>query len=312
MIANNHIFLSKIAGKLLGDGSITVQKGRKPRFQFTHCIKDKGWSIHSYIELKGLIPLSEPRYRKVIDPRTKAGYTEGYYVLSKTSPIITQLESIWYHNRIKVVPMDFLEKYFNNLTLAWWFQDDGHLKLDKHTMKPRKIILSTDSFTKQENNQLINLLKRKYTITFTLDKQNRLIIYDATQILYFLHLVQPHIHHSMYRKTIPLLPLHDKVPIKAKRTTIYLPEEIKITKPTQELNQHLVLLSKVLRTYKKGDFYNYLYPLYIKELKNINRTNSYQILIQPRNLLLLNQLKSYTGFTYSELATLCFLIAYRK
>lgn len=30
-----------IVGKLFGDGNISIEKGRQPRFRFIHCLKDK-------------------------------------------------------------------------------------------------------------------------------------------------------------------------------------------------------------------------------------------------------------------------------
>ncbi len=45
-----------------------------------------------------------------------------------------------------------------------------------------KIILSTDGFTKAENETLIQLIRQKYSLNFSLDKQNRLILYDKPQI----------------------------------------------------------------------------------------------------------------------------------
>lgn len=41
-------FLSMVCGKLLGDGCIVKQEGRKPRFQFIHSIKDKEWCYYCY------------------------------------------------------------------------------------------------------------------------------------------------------------------------------------------------------------------------------------------------------------------------
>lgn len=40
-------FYHFICGKLLGDGCITKQEGRKPRFQFMHRPEDLGWVEHS-------------------------------------------------------------------------------------------------------------------------------------------------------------------------------------------------------------------------------------------------------------------------
>lgn len=167
-------FKAKIIGKLLGDGSITKQEGRKPRFQFIHTSKDFGWCNYCYEELLDLLPLNPPKYKKIIDPRLKQGYSLSYYVQSRTADIITYLRSEWYSESGKVIPFNMISKYFNEQSLAWWYMDDGHLK--QTAKRPEKIILSTESFSNFENNWLINFLQEKYDLQFHLDKQNRYFI----------------------------------------------------------------------------------------------------------------------------------------
>ncbi|MCM3567011.1 hypothetical protein [Neobacillus mesonae] len=179
--------LNMLSGKLLGDGCITKQKGRKPRFQFIHSASDKDWCFYCYEKLKNELPISPPHYRKIKDKRILQGYTESYQVQSRTTLLITWLESLWYDNRIKKLPFQFLEQYLNELALAWWYQDDGHLSKKDNT--PKKIILSTDNFTTNENRRLKGLLGRKFHLFFNLDSQNRLILYDQLQILYFFRLL---------------------------------------------------------------------------------------------------------------------------
>ena len=45
-------FKAKITGKLLGDGCITKQKGRKPRFQFIHTARDYSWGMKKMCHIK--------------------------------------------------------------------------------------------------------------------------------------------------------------------------------------------------------------------------------------------------------------------
>lgn len=144
-------------GKLLGDGCITVQKGRKPRFQYTHTASDYDWIYYCYKQLNEYLPLQPPKFKKVANPRLKTGYSSCYYVESRNSDIITYLRSQWYSNSRKIIPFEQLTKYFNKQSLAWWYMDDGHLKQNK---KPEKIILSTDSFSREENNWLIDFLQK--------------------------------------------------------------------------------------------------------------------------------------------------------
>jgi LAGLIDADG DNA endonuclease family len=158
-------FIDLMNGKLLGDGCITKQEGRKPRFQFTHSIKDKEWCEHCYLVLNEHLPLNAPKYKKVKDQRVQSGYTEVYYVQSKTEEAIILLRNLWYKNGKKILPLNFISEYLSARTLAWWYQDDGHLKLQDNI--PKQIILSTKSFSSLENLQLCKLLKKISPSVFT-------------------------------------------------------------------------------------------------------------------------------------------------
>lgn len=57
--------LDMLTGKLLGDGCITKQNGRMPRFQFIHTTSDKEWCFHCYEKLMNDLPLTPPYYKKL-------------------------------------------------------------------------------------------------------------------------------------------------------------------------------------------------------------------------------------------------------
>ena len=125
-----------LCGKLLGDGCLTKQTDRKPRFQFTHCKKDVGWSINCFEQLSVFLPLNPPKYRRISDVRIISGYTESYIVQSRTSEEFCQLYELWYPHEKKELPFAYIEKHFTDKTLAWWYQDDGHLKnSERHSQK---------------------------------------------------------------------------------------------------------------------------------------------------------------------------------
>jgi LAGLIDADG DNA endonuclease family len=302
MLASDE-FLSIICGKLLGDGCIVKQEGRKPRFQFIHSIKDKGWCYYCYSRLKDYLPLTGPHYKRIVDDRIIAGYTETYYVQSRTHDHITNLRSIWYKNGKKVIPFEFLMKHLTPLALAWWYQDDGHLKKDSPI--PRKIILSTDSFTPAENNQLCQLLKDKYSLLFSMDKQNRIILYDQFQIQYFLYLVSPYLHPCMYRKAITSCEIYNPNS-NPKRTSIYLPDHIILSSPTREVNNKLSFLPDIIESYKQGGFYTHELFNFIETTKAPVNNKSYQIVISQENFKNLSLLTKNTGLNSSVLTQLCF------
>ena len=295
-------FYHFICGKLLGDGSMTKQGNRKARFQFMHRAEDFKWTNHCYELLKNLLSLNPPAYKKVNDPRLKKGYSESFVVQSKTSPVITALYEQWYPHGKKKLPFDFLEQYLNEQALAWWYQDDGHLKVVNNVAQ--KVILSTDSFTAEENTWLLHYLFRKFHLKFLKDGKNRLILYDQFQITYFLHLISPWLHESMNRKALP------KQPTKAiaKRTTIYLPENIKLQNPTSEINEKLHHLKALFTNGPDSICNEFIFDTFKLFNSKEQPVKSYQIVIQENHRYTLASIRQQTGLTVSKLVEYCFSI----
>ena len=284
-----------ICGKLLGDGCLVKQSSRKPRFQFTHCINDIEYSWHCYEHLSSFLPLNPPKYKKNIDSRVISGFTESYYVQSRTSEEICRLYELWYPRSKKEIPFSYIEEHFTERTLAWWYQDDGHLKSQNGI--PRKIILSTDCFSIEENQFLIKFLKKKYDLFFSKDAQNRLILYDQFQIIFFLTLIDPHIHSSMNRKKL----IFSKARQIAERTTISLSSEINITHPTAEINSKYKNLSFLVALIENQIN---LYENY--KISKPSSVKRYQIKITEDSRTTLSYLKQKTGLTINQLTEWCF------
>lgn len=300
----NETALSLLIGKLLGDGSITISKGRSPRFQYSHRAEDKDWVYYCYDRLNPHLSLSLPAYKKVEDSRISKGYSECYYVQSKKCRDITILESLWYKNRTKRIPCSLIHSFFNDESLAWWYQDDGHLVKEKYIVK--KIILSTDNFNQTENLWLKKFLFNRYKLNFKLDGQNRLILYNQFDVHYFLHIVALYMHPSMLRK------VHYRHNIITKassiRTTIYLPSSILLKKPTKEINNIILVTEKLSKIIKTGTFYKKWFLEFSPYLSNPTERLPYQVVISEMNRKILEELKIITGLTFSEIITLCFYL----
>jgi len=294
------VFYNFICGKLLGDGCITKQDRRKPRFQFMYRTEDFGWADYCYNELKSQIPLASPTYGKVMDDRLIKGFSERFIVQSRTDEVITALHEIWYPNSRKVLPFYFIEQHLDKRALSWWYQDDGHLKMVNGMVT--KLILSTDSFSIEENTKLIQLLNLKFKIQFSTDGQNRLILYDQFQIIYFLHLVSPWLHESMARKGLPNQPIQSI----AKRTTIYLPIKYKLIKPTAEINEKLNNLSLLIDPTNNKICSKNIFSIFRHRLAEADDTKGYQIVIAEHHRHALANIRQQTGLTISQLVEYCF------
>lgn len=296
--------LCMLTGKLLGDGNLFQSPGRQARFRFSHRIEDKEWTYHCYHELKHYIPLVTPKYRKIDDSRISAGYTEHYYSQSRNSKYFSDLMKVWYPESKKILPITFLERYLNTLALAWFYQDDGCLIMKNSKIK--KIILSTECFTMEENKLLAQLIYQKFHIYFSQDKQNRLLLYNQKQIQYFLHIIDPYIHSCMDRKRRVALFLPSALP--DKRTTIKLPLSITLKFPTEEIDQILDTLPKLLSLLKSKNGYRNLYinDYFLEYLTNTKK--SYQIIIKGKKRDLLEECSYISGLNNSQISELCYRI----
>jgi len=148
------------------------------------------------------------------------------------------------------------------------------------------------------------LLLKKFNLHFVTDGQNRILLYDQFQIIYFLHLVSPWLHESMNRKALPVQPLR---PI-AKRTTIYLPEKFKLLKPTSEINVKLDKLDTLFANSKKEVCIPTTFSTFNPLLAQRENTKSYQIIIDENHRQTLAEIRQQTGLTISQLTNYYFSI----
>lgn len=301
--------LSMITGKLLGDGNMIHDRNKATRLRFTHASKDRGWCLHCYQKLSKYMKLSPPKYRRIYDPRIKAGYTECYYVQSFTWSALEKIKSDWYADGKKRVPFEYIYNYLTPLCLAWWYQDDGHLKKKKDGTA-QKIILSTESFTDKERLFLKKVIIEKYNISFSIDKQHRLVLYDQPSILYFLSLVRPYLSPSMKRKDISLSLEEHQFPTKM-RTTIYLPTEIILKRPTEQIRNLMSYLPILNQQFKNEKT---LQAFLREHLNQINKsdTRGYQIVILKDQLIQLSKMQKRTGLHFSECVAVCYSLLSKK
>jgi LAGLIDADG DNA endonuclease family len=294
--------ISMIIGKLLGDGNLTIEKYKRPRLRFSHKIQDRAWCQHSRDMLASSISFPPMKYRKIYDTRMAKGFTESYYAQSHTHLALDLLKQLWYPSNHKTIPFKLLEKFFTDISLAWWYMDDGHLKMVNN--QPSKIILSTESFTLLELQQLCTLLFEKFHLEFKIDKAKRLVVYNKMQIYYFLKLVQPYLVDCMYRKTLlksSLCQIKD-----LKRTTIYLP--LKLSSPTVQIHEALQELKELINISTDSVRYIRMYPSLLKNICMQNHNHfSYQVTLPPHLTREIIKLQNITGIRMSEIVHWSFI-----
>jgi hypothetical protein len=136
------------------------------------------------------------------------------------------------------------------------------------------------------------------------DKQNRIILYDKFQILYFLKLIEPHLHPSMNRKIIPFFDLVFRNSIQVGLQFIFLKSIISIA--TSEINKPLLLLDPLLESYRNERFFSEGVLSFIEVARKEKETKTYHLMISQGNIHRLKMLNCLTGLNYSLLTLLCF------
>lgn len=141
-----------IVGTVLGDGCIALhgRKNKSARLIVGHCEKQKDFLMWK----KGILG----NFVNVINKKEDEKKNSIMYSFST----VTHNEFKFYRNLFysgnKKIIKDELINHINPLSLAAWFLDDGTL------MKNVNMRLSTDSFTKEENEKLQWILKCNFDI----------------------------------------------------------------------------------------------------------------------------------------------------
>lgn len=265
-------------------------------FQMMHRTEDVEWIQYNYEQLQAFIPLAPPQYEKIQDDRLKQGYSERYMVQSKTHPLINELYDLWYPNGKKIIPFTWLEHHFTAESLAWWYQDDGHLKKNKNGVV-EKLVLSTECWTDEEREWLQSILNLHFHLLFSIDGQKRLLLYDQAQIHYFLQLVEPWLQPCMWRK----MKTASSYVIPSKRTTLKITSHFKCNKPTQQVNTCLSqFMPKLSFT-----------PTVFQQTQAVQLEKSekkaYQIQLTEENRQQFRRLHGQTGLSFNAITQQCFM-----
>ena len=188
-LINNYKLLHFITiGCLLGDASLQTFNGKTWRLRFIQSDQHKDYLLHLYDLYKPFVN-SPPRISW-----DQQG-NKRWYFNTITFPELEYYANLFYLKKgskfIKKVSLDILiPDNFNDLSLAYWFMDDGSLKSNK-----KAFILCTDSFNLDELKILHKLLLSRYHIhcSFHKQRENYRIYIPVKHYLDFYYLVEPHI-----------------------------------------------------------------------------------------------------------------------
>jgi hypothetical protein len=189
-----------LIGLALGDISIQTQnKGRTYRIKFEWGNINRKYAFHIYKVFKEWI-LTEPQKR--IRTNKNGNQITTWYFQTFSHEAFNPLANLFIGSTgKKTITANLI---INNLTprgLAYWFQDDGG-KLDYSPNQGKGIVLNTQSFTKNEVQQLANELQTKFGLICWVkpNKGKSVIVISGESFEKFVALVDPFIIPSMRDK----------------------------------------------------------------------------------------------------------------
>lgn len=173
---------SLILGSLLGDAYL-VRTTRGFAFRVNHGIRQSDYVDWKYEKLKGFAN-SPPRFAKGC-----------YYFRTVSHDAFSSLRTLFYPNGKKEVPRELIASEMNPLLLAVWIMDDG-------SKESKQLRINSQSFTKEENQFLAEVLRAKLGIEVTINKdkkQFRLRVANSSMPK-LIQLVEPYFIPSMLYK----------------------------------------------------------------------------------------------------------------
>ena len=185
-----------LIGSLLGDGCFCSvgKKAKNMCLSIAHSEKQK-----EYLEYKWKILNEYNLVSSIIEYHINNNrYSHelvGYRLKSKLHPIFTNIRNKYYDsNGHKRIFKEFV-KDIDALGLAIWYMDDGYVTKNS-------CILSTCSFTLEEQSLLADILLDKFNLHFTVGKHNNSMYLQAKDFSKFVELIKRYIIPSMQYKLI--------------------------------------------------------------------------------------------------------------
>lgn len=176
--------LQILIGTIYGDASLGIDRSGVSAFCcFTHSTAQQNYCIWKYEQLKRLAS-SPPKFRTIFDRRTEKTYYQ-VFVKTHSSPVLGQLYSKFYKNRIKYINEEMLSK-IEALGLAIWFMDDGSKTQCGYS-------LVTNCFSPEELDLISRVFKAKFDLNLSRTKENVLLILAKDKDK-FTQIVRPYIH----------------------------------------------------------------------------------------------------------------------
>lgn len=205
---------SLIIGSTLGDGHIEKRSNLKNAiFREEHSIKQVEWLKWKYNKLKPFTTANmweRDRGSTALFPNGKGG--KSYYNTSKvcamstgSHPYLTELHELFYKEKTKVIPREFIDSHFDNVVMAVLIGDDGNLT-------DNSIRICTDNFSKDDVYFLADICSKIYKSRITVREEKRdkfrIVFTSITKDLSFFEKMRNILPECMHYKVSPVLNEH--------------------------------------------------------------------------------------------------------
>ena len=146
-----------VIGSILGDGNLRiVGRNREANLIIDHGEEQKDYLFWKYKIMKEWT-LTLPKKLSRVYHKDRTRKTISWRFQTISHPDFTNLYRMFYCEGKKIIPKS-IEKFLNiPLTLAVWIMDDG-------TKSGKSFFISTQNFTRKEQEQLIKCLKENFGI----------------------------------------------------------------------------------------------------------------------------------------------------
>ena len=185
-----------LIGSLLGDGCFCSPGGTAKNMclSIAHSIKQKEYLQYKVDILSKYGLASTIRYNVIRNKRYTHELIECRHK-SRLHPIFTNIREKYYDSQgHKRVLKDFV-KDIDALGLAIWYMDDGYVTKNS-------CILSTCSFTLDEQKLLFDILLKKFNLHFNVGKHDNSMYLQAKDFKLFVSIIKEYIIPSMQYKLV--------------------------------------------------------------------------------------------------------------
>ena len=158
-----------VVGILLGDGNLRCNKLKtKFSLRILQSEKHKNYVFHLY-EIFKEFTITPPKNAIFFDSRFKEKKYSRWYFNTVSHSCFRFYYHQFYKNNKKIVPK-LIHRWLTPRSIAYWYMDDGSLKWKEKSLGVR---FCTDNFSILEVNTLLSVLKEKYNLKCSKQKNRK-------------------------------------------------------------------------------------------------------------------------------------------